>query len=58
MLTIDYTRATGRRYRTTSAAEIGDPVVTCQTYERTRLGRGLWRRVERGLVRGKPGREA
>lgn len=38
-LTLEYIRATGRRYRTTSVVAIGDPIVTCRTYERTRLSR-------------------
>jgi hypothetical protein len=37
LLTIDYFRASGVRYRTTSEAEIGDPLVTCRTYSRSRL---------------------
>lgn len=37
VLSIDYVRATGRRYRTASVASIGDPIVTCRTYNRTRL---------------------
>jgi len=36
-LTIDYFRASGTHYRTTSLASIGDPTVQCRTYERTRL---------------------
>jgi hypothetical protein len=37
-LTIDYYRASGVTYRTTSVASIGDPTVQCKTYRRWRLG--------------------
>ena len=37
LLTIDYFRASGQRYRTTSEAHIGDPLVTCRSYRRARL---------------------
>jgi hypothetical protein len=36
-LTIQYTHADGRSYETRSEASIGDPVVTCLTYARSRL---------------------
>jgi hypothetical protein len=37
VLTIDYFRASGVLYRTASDADIGDPLVTCRTYRRSRL---------------------
>lgn len=46
VLSIEYVRATGRRYRTSSVASIGDPIVSCRTYDRTRLD--VSARMERG----------
>jgi hypothetical protein len=37
LLTIDYFRASGVRYRTTSEVDIGDPLVICKTYRRSCL---------------------
>ena len=37
VLTIDYFRASGLVYRTTSQALIGDPTLECRTYQRSRL---------------------
>jgi hypothetical protein len=37
VLTIDYFRASGLRYRTTSEASIDDPTLECRTYARDRL---------------------
>jgi hypothetical protein len=38
VLTIDYFRASGVRYRTSSDVSIGDPTMESLTYRRTRLG--------------------
>jgi hypothetical protein len=37
LLTIDYLRASGLRYRTISEMSIGDPTIECRTYSRTRI---------------------
>jgi hypothetical protein len=37
ILTITYTHASGRRYQTRSDASIGDPVIKCLTYARSRV---------------------
>jgi hypothetical protein len=37
LLTIDYLRANGLRYRTISEMSIGDPTIECRTYSRSRI---------------------
>lgn len=41
MLAITYTHSSGRRYQTSSVASIGDPMVFCLTYERSRITDGV-----------------